>query len=142
MASSLLLNPDMKSSNIKSWIVTFTLVLFSASSHSQTEDLDYKGPQLKEGRMFTLKLIPAGRKLEIQVIGKDVAAVDLNEIALFATARSGTESWDVQVEREGSRFLLAHPTSKKDVPKHELKVKVVRKRQAEEFHFPSVPAPR
>ncbi len=126
---------------MKNLILLF-FVLFTASSFSQTEDLDSKWPRLKEGRMFTLKLIPAGKKLEVQVTGKDVAAIDLKDISISATARSGQESWDVEVSREGEKFVLPYPISDKDVPKLDLKLKVVRKKQAEEFHFISLPAPR
>lgn len=136
MAPHLLLKRLMKN------LIIVLLSILSLSVFAQREELDQKWPHLKEGRMFTLKLVPAGKKLEVQVIGKDVATVDLNDIALFATGRSGADTWDVQVSREGDRFMLVNPAGTKNVPSLDLKLKVVRKKQAEEFQFISVPAPR
>lgn len=123
-------------------LILILVSLLVVPSFAQREELDQKWPHLKEGRMFTLKLVPAGKKLEVHVIGKEVAKVDLNDISLFATANSGADSWGVTVSREGDRFVLVNPAGAKDVSKLDLKLKVVRKKQAEEFQFISVAAPR
>lgn len=106
--------------------------IYAALTKAQTENLDAKGPLLKEGQMFTVKLVPAGKRLEVRVTGHQVAQLKMSDVGLTAAVRIGNRVVTVAPERKGDRFVIQTPS--KELPSA-LKLNVQYGKKTEQFNF-------
>ncbi len=63
------------------------------STTARTEDpmreLQARDPHLHEGKMFVVKIVPAGRSVEVLITGKTAAMVKMTDVGLSATMYVG-----------------------------------------------------
>lgn len=98
---------------------------------AQPEDLDVRTPKLKEGQLFTVKLVPAGKEMQIFFAGHKQAEVKMSELGLQAYVRgSGGQMRSVTATNRGTYFTV--PASEGS----ELRLKVDYQGKQEEYQFP------
>jgi hypothetical protein len=80
-------------------------------SHAQkvTEpvDLNARDPRLQEGKLFVVRLFPAGKNLEVEISGRTAATVSMDDLGLRAQAFIGSRVVDLtpkQVSKNPLRF--------------------------------------
>jgi hypothetical protein len=66
---------------------------YADSNTARTEDplreLQARDPHLHEGKIFVVKIVPAGRSIEVLITGKTAAMVRMTDVGLSATMYVG-----------------------------------------------------
>ncbi len=112
--------------------------LLSLNVLAQTEDLNARDPRLKEGQMFVVKLIPAGKRLQVLITGKEAARVDFDQLGMHATLFVGDKAVSLTPTRDKDRFIIdaAQAAHKKA---SRLKIEVKEGAKQEQFEFDKLP---
>jgi hypothetical protein len=77
---------------------------------------------MRAGQLFTVRIAPAGQRIEVFVAGKDAAAVDFSDVHLLATVKVGSKRWFVVPEKKTDRFVLTTPIEIPSKSKAELRL--------------------
>ncbi|MCM2282489.1 MAG: hypothetical protein NDI61_11665 [Bdellovibrionaceae bacterium] len=100
---------------------------------AQTENLDARYPKLKEGQLFTVKLIPGAKELQVFLAGHKQAEVRLTDVGFEAYVRgSGGKMKPLTATNKGTYFSIPAPTSTDS----ELRLKLDYQGAKEEYQFP------
>ncbi|HAG91623.1 MAG TPA: hypothetical protein DCL41_07110 [Bdellovibrionales bacterium] len=119
---------------MKSLILIATLLL-STLSFAQKENLDpMRFPKMQEGKLFTVKITPTGKKLDILVTGKKAATLEVSELGLTATLHSNGKVYQLSPKKnlEGEGYSMELPVKSKS----RLKLDLQYKKDAESFDIP------
>jgi len=109
---------------MKILVVLFSALFFIPSSFAQTENLDPMRPtRLHEGKMFSLKLTPAGKKLDILVTGKKAATVNVSDLGVTASLFANGKTYTLVPKKQKEGFSLDLPVEAKSKLKLDLKYK-------------------
>ncbi len=120
--------------------MAFLPVSVLAASRPAVDADQMKFPQMYEGEMFTIKLVPKAGRAEVYIMGKESALVEATEAGLTAQVTIGTKTWTYTPQRNGGFFEIVAPKEAERVQTYDLKLKVDRKGHKEEFDIPSVPS--
>ena len=113
--------------------VVIVSALYATITRAQEpSEADSVRPQMKEGRMFAVTLTPAGRKLDISVVGKEVARIDFAQLGIVAQFKVGKRVLQISPQRRGNVFWLETPEESNS---DELDLRLNYKRRAETFKF-------
>lgn len=65
----------------------------SKTAHTQdpAREQQARDPRLHEGKMFVVKLVPAGKSMEVLITGKTAAQVKMTDVGLAATMYVGNK---------------------------------------------------
>ena len=111
---------------------------FVSGTGMATTDGNFLEPQLKEGQMFTVRLVPASNKIEVVVAGNSVAKLKMDDVGVMASLRVGKKTWIVTPSHQQGHFVIEAP---KDVPndsKLDLDVEVKSQSKVENFKFKDI----
>lgn len=123
---------------IKLVCIAAILLVLGKSAEAQTEDLNVRDPRLREGQMFVVKLIPAGKRLQILVTGREAARVDFGQLGLQATLFVGDKAVSLTPKRDKDRFFIDAAQSAHDKASR-LKIDVKEGAKQEQFEFDKLP---
>lgn len=119
--------------------IAFVLLLVGSSAFSQTENLNLRDPQMKEGQLFVVKLIPAGKRLDILVTGKQAMQAELTDMGLKATLFVGNKQFELVPSQknpdEPNRFSIEPYAAPFDAKTSRLKLEVKEGSKQEKFEF-------
>jgi hypothetical protein len=86
--------------------VSFNEVAMSDSKTAHTQDpareQQARDPRLHEGKMFVVKLVPAGKSMEILITGKTAAQVKMTDVGLAATMYVGKKEIVLSPKRKSA----------------------------------------
>ncbi len=122
----------------KSGFVAAGLLALGLSAGAQTEDLNVRDPRLKEGQMFVVKLIPAGKRLQVLITGKEAARVDFGQLGMQATLFVGDKAVSLTPKRDKDRFIIDAAQAAHDKASR-LKIEVKEGSKEEKFEFDKLP---
>lgn len=101
-------------------LAAFVLMAPVPKVGAQTENPDVRAPRLKEGRMFTVTVVPAAKELKVFVVGHEQARFKVDDLGFHAFIRSGGKMKPVTSTKRDDHFVIqAQPSSGS-----ELKVKL------------------
>ncbi|MBK7892456.1 MAG: hypothetical protein IPJ84_16905 [Bdellovibrionales bacterium] len=122
----------------KSGFISASLLALGLSAGAQTEDLNARDPRLKEGQMFVVKLIPAGKRLQVLITGKEAARVDFGQLGMQATLFVGDKAVSLTPKRDKDRFIIDAAQAAHDKASR-LKIDVKEGTKQEQFEFDKLP---
>lgn len=121
-----------------SGLIAAGLLAVGMSASAQTEDLNARDPRLKEGQMFVVKLIPAGKCLQVLITGKEAARVDFGQLGMQATLFVGDKAVSLTPKRDKDRFIIDAAQAAHDKASR-LKIEVKEGAKQEQFEFDKLP---
>ncbi|MBL7686957.1 MAG: hypothetical protein JNJ49_02910 [Bdellovibrionaceae bacterium] len=121
-----------------SGLIAAGLLAVGTSASAQTEDLNARDPRLKEGQMFVVKLIPAGKRLQVLITGKEAARVDFGQLGMQATLFVGDKAVSLTPKRDKDRFIIDAAQAAHDKASR-LKIEVKEGAKQEQFEFDKLP---
>lgn len=107
-------------------------MLFWTFALAQPTEINPRDPQLKEGQMFTVKLVPAGKQVKIYLVGKEMVDLRLTDVGMNAWVRVGGQMKPISANRGAEYFTI--DTAAPDQASA-LKLKLKYKESSEEFNF-------
>ncbi len=113
-------------------IVAIVVVGALYASIGRAEGMDPVRPQMKEGQMFTVKLVPKGSRLEVSIIGREIADFDFDKLGVTARFQVGKKILVASPKKQGGVYWLDAP---KAPTADELNLEVRLRRHAEKFDF-------
>lgn len=118
---------------MKSILFVFLAVIFVPPGFAQTENLDPMRPsQLHEGKMFSLKLTPGEKKLDILVTGKKAATLNVSDLGLTASLLANGKTYTLVPRKQKEGFSIDLPVESKS----NLKLDIKYKGDTENFDIP------
>lgn len=127
---------------IKKSLAVFTCffcLVYSALVFGQADLGEVRYPGLGQGRLFTLKLIPAAGELGVYVAGNSIGQIKLDDVQMKATVQVGQKVWTITPRRVGTHFILPTPKDLQGVTAFDLKLNVQHAGKTEDFKFSEVP---
>jgi hypothetical protein len=118
------------------------VVASTAFAINESEPFNSTNPNLRAGQMFTVKVVPAGKELDIFVTGRRVKKIVFDDLELQTMIQSGEKRWFVPVKRKDGHFRIAKPVDMADGAASKLKVEVRHKAAVENFNFEVNTPPR
>lgn len=101
-------------------------------------DLNARDPRLQEGQMFVVRLVPAGKNLEVLITGKKAAELKATDLGLTANLFVGDKIISLNPKRNPqapARFQL----EALDPKASKLKLEIKSGKDAEKFEFDQLP---
>lgn len=92
--------------------------------------------------MFSVRLVPAGKELDILVTGKRVKKIVFADLELLASIQAGERQWFIPAKRKNGHFRVATPAGLTEDAKPKLKIEIRHKGDVENFDFDVNPTPR
>lgn len=68
---------------------------------------------MKAGKIFTIRVVPGSKNLDVFVVGSKSATLDWSELNVVATIKVGKKKWFIIPEKLDDRFVITEPT---DIP--------------------------
>lgn len=123
------------------WSLLLVLLCFF-SSHSTFAQPYVDRPQdsnMKAGQLFTIRLVPQDKQIELFVAGNDTAKVKFEDVQVTATFKVGAKSWTVASKKTADRFLLERPPGLPAKSNPKLQLKLNERGKTETFEMNVVP---
>lgn len=106
----------------------------SAGQVTAPVDLNARDPRLQEGQMFVVRLVPAGKNLEVLITGKKAAELKATDLGLTANLFVGDKIISLNPKRNSqlpARFQL----EALDPKASKLKLEIKNGKDEEKFEF-------
>lgn len=87
-------------------LILFMTVLGALSAQAQKEDLNVRDPRLNEGQLFTVKLTPKSKLLEISFAGQPAVHLGSDRVEVFGRELHGSESRELTIRPAGPDFQI------------------------------------
>ena len=94
-----------------------------------------QNPNLIAGRLFTVKIIPAGREVDIIVAGTETKKIVFKELKLRASILSGEQAWFTPRRISEGRFRFQMPGPAGGKTPLGLRIKIKNEKESEDFKF-------
>lgn len=114
---------------------TFAAFAISAQEGHPLDGTNPQDPFRKNGQMFTVTIIPGAKKIEVKVIGKEVASASFAQTDLFGTIKVGNREWVISPRKTKGAFIIETPADLPKNSKSELTLKVKQSDKQEDFNF-------
>jgi hypothetical protein len=112
-------------------LATFMLDVIPAKA--QLEQVELKNPYTVSGELFVVRVVPAGRKMQIFVVGNEVSQLQFDKLHMLASIKAGTKIWSVEAGKKKDYFLIQTPSDLPPGIQPELNLKLQYKDSSENF---------
>ncbi len=99
------IDPEGRFGDMKK-IVLLMVFIFSNWILAQSENIDVRDPRLNEGQMFTVKLTPADRRIEVSVVGAPAALLGPERIEIFGREVHSGKTKTLTIRPSGEAFEI------------------------------------
>ncbi len=122
------------------FIFLFSVVTFGYYGRSigQTVNMDNRNIQLQEGKMFTVQLRPLGKQIEIRVVGRKLADIEMTKLGIEGELRLPGRTVKFSPKLKEGKYLLPISDSEKA---SSLNLNIKLNETSERFEF-KLPLPR
>ncbi|CAN5413129.1 hypothetical protein BH10BDE1_BH10BDE1_27590 [soil metagenome] len=93
------------------------------------------GASMKAGQMFTVKIVPKSKQIDVFVVGNDVAKAKFGELGLEASIKIGTRTFTFVPNKQKDHFSIFTPDFSHESERSDLLLKVRGAEKVEEFKF-------
>ncbi len=123
--------------NMRKLILSFFLLGLSMSSAASAQPAVDRplDSNMKAGQLFTVKIVPNDKLIDVFIAGNETAKLDLSGTDLIATLKVGRKSWVLTPKRTGDGFSVVAPAEVPIGGKSELKLLLKQGKKTETFHF-------
>ena len=94
------------------------------------------GANLKAGQMFTVKIVPRSKRIDVFVVGNEVVKAFFDDVGLEASIKVGTRTWTLKPDRQKDHFSVTRPDFSNLNETSQLLLKVRTSDKTEDFKFP------
>lgn len=108
-------------------------VIAAQSAVAQLEEFQARNPYVVTGQMFTVRVVPAGKKMQVYVAGNEISQLQFDKLHLVASFKAGNRSWTVDAGKKKEHFLIEAPSDLPAGIQPELKLKLRYENKAEDF---------
>lgn len=92
-------------------------------------------PDMQAGKLFTVRVTPKAKKLEVEVAGNGVAEAEMTKLGLFAKIKIGDKDFVLTpMKKTGTTYVIDAPTGSDEGRLH-LKVEAGKKQETFEFEL-------
>lgn len=122
------------------FIFLFSVVTFGYYGRSigQTVNMDNRNIQLQEGKMFTVQLRPLGKQIEIRVVGRKLADIEMTKLGIEGELKLPGRTVKFSPKLKEGKYLLPISDSEKA---SSLNLNIKLNETSERFEF-KLPLPR
>jgi hypothetical protein len=110
------------------YLLCFLLTLCPTLGWSQPFDagqpLGTDNQMTKVGQMFTVTVRPGAKKIEVHVVGNEVATANFSDPNLIASIKIGRRSWQLSSKKIGDKFIVDPPADFSKSTTSELRLKI------------------
>lgn len=123
---------------IQNVMIGFTVALATflvgvRPAKAQLEQVELKNPYTVSGELFVVRVVPAGRKMQVFVVGNEVSRLQFDKLHMLASIKAGTKIWSVDAGKKKDYFLIQTPSDLPPGVQPELNLKLQYKDSSENF---------
>ena len=121
--------------NVRVAVVTVAILcLFNAGkAQGLPSESEPGGASMKSGQMFTVKIVPKAKQIDVFIVGNDVAKAKFGELGLEASIKIGARTFTYVPNRQKDHFSIFTPDLSHE--RSDLLLKVRGAEKVEEFKF-------
>lgn len=117
-------------------VLTLTFAtLCSATQPSPAVSASSTEPNMQAGRLFTVTIRPQAKRIEVEVVGKPVASVQMRDVNVQASIRLGEKQWFLKPLKQKNFFVVQAPAEMPTTDGAQLKLEIRSHGENESFEF-------
>lgn len=115
-------------------VLSLDLPVAFADTKTAPDDLNARDPRLQEGQMFVVRLVPAGKNLDVLITGKKAAELKVSDLGLKANLFVGDKVISL-TPRKNTQAPASFRLEALDPKASKLKLEIKSGAEEEKFEF-------